>query len=95
MLEYHQEVKRIEEKHEMARFITTAERVGLIKGRQEGMQQGMQQGVAEVVIRALRRRFGVVAPAVISKIYQTDVDTLLSWEEKIAAAKVMEDIITE
>jgi hypothetical protein len=96
MLEYHQEVKRIEEEHEMARFITTAERVGLMKGRQEGMQQGMQrgqQGVAEVVVRALKRRFGAVDPMVISKIYQTDIDTLLNWEEKIATAKAVEDII--
>jgi hypothetical protein len=56
------------------------------------MQRG-QRGVAEVVIRALKRRFGVVAPAVIAKIYQTDIDTLLNWEEKIATAKVVEDII--
>lgn len=96
MLEYHQEVKRIEEEYEMARFITSAERVGLIKGRQEGMQQGMQRGqqvVAEMFIRALKRRFRVVSPAVISKIYQADIDMLLNWEEKIDTVRAVEDII--
>lgn len=50
----------------MARFITTAERVGMMKGRVEGryrvLQQGMQR-MAEIIIRILRLRFIFASPS--------------------------------
>jgi flagellar biosynthesis/type III secretory pathway protein FliH len=47
-------------------YITSVERMGIEQGLQRGMQQGIQQGVqqgmqqgqAEMVLRALTRRFG-------------------------------------
>lgn len=76
----------------MARFVTTAERVGMMKGRQEGRQEGLQQGISEMIIRILRRRFPTASPAIIAKIQKADIDTLLDWEEKIAVANTLEDI---
>jgi len=71
------------------RFITTPERVARIEGHQEGLQEGM----TEMLIRALRRRFGAVPPAVIAKIQRAGIDKLLSWEEKIATANSVTEVI--
>lgn len=84
MLKYHQELQRIEEEQPMARFITTPERVGMIKGR--------RQCAAEMIIRALRRRFNTVPPTAIEKIQQADIKTLFDWEEKIVTANTIEEI---
>ena len=97
MLEYQQAVHRIEEEQPMARFITTAERVGMWKGKEEGLQEGLRQGqevVVEMFMRALYRRFNTVPPVVIAKIQQAKIKTLLKWEEKISTANAIEDIFT-
>jgi predicted transposase YdaD len=98
MIEYEQEVEQLEEQA-MARFITTPERVGRIRGRQEGRQEGREEGLqegiqrmAELVIRILRRRFNSVPQFIIDKIQQADAEALLVWEEKIAAADKIEDV---
>ena len=51
-------------------FITSFERVGLEKGleqgrqegRQEGIQKGRQEGQTNLIVRMLKRRWGMLAP---------------------------------
>jgi hypothetical protein len=85
MIEYEQQIEQLKEK-KMARFITTPERVGRIRGRREGIQL-----MGELIIRILRQ-FGSIPLSLIAKIQQSDPETLSVWEEKIAAADKIEDI---
>ena len=58
------EVAELEEAEQMP-YITSVERIGMQRGLEQGMQQGMQQGVqqgqAEMVLRVLSRRFGMIS----------------------------------
>jgi hypothetical protein len=98
MIQYEQQVEQLEEQA-MARFITTPERVGVIRGRQIGLEEGLEKGLqkelkdmAELIIRILRRRFSAAPPSLIAEIQQADLETLFAWGEKIAAANKIEDI---
>lgn len=71
-LDFWQKLQEIEEEQHM-HYVTSVERIGIEKGIEQGMQQGMQQGIqigqAELVLRLMSRRFGVVSPRLIERIH--------------------------
>jgi len=66
-LDFWQQIQETEEEKRM-RYITSVERIGIEKGVQQGMQQGMQRGQADLVLRLLNRRFGVISPRLIEQV---------------------------
>ncbi len=89
-------------------YVSSIERIGFKKGKQQGMQhgkqQGMQQGVRQgmrqgmrqgestMLLRQMERKFGQVSEEVKQKIEAADSDTLLEWGEKIISASTTDDV---
>jgi len=51
------------------------------------------QGEKELLLRQLKRRFGVISDHYLAKINQADKDSLLLWGESILEAKTLADIL--
>ena len=68
---------------------------GMQQGIQQGMQQGMQQGEAALLIKLLKRRFGMIPSSCINSIQKADADTLLKWGERVFDAQKLDDIFEE
>ena len=89
-------------------YVSSIERIGFKKGKQQGMQHGMQQGVQQgiqqgkrqgmqqgestMLVRQMERKFGQVSEKVKQKIAAADSDTLLEWGEKILSAPTIDDV---
>ncbi|QEP44854.1 DUF4351 domain-containing protein [Ectothiorhodospiraceae bacterium BW-2] len=56
------------------------------------VQQGLQQGEANILIRQLKTKFGIVPGETMARIEQADADTLLHWSERILTAEKPEDL---
>ena len=61
------EIETLEESKKM-RYVTSVEKIGIAKGRQEGLHQGLEQGLEQGLLQGeskllrkqLERRFGVL-----------------------------------
>ena len=77
-------------------YVSSIERIGFKKGKQQGMQhgkqQGMRQGESTMLLRQMERKFGQVSEEVKQKIEEADSDTLLEWGEKIISASTIDDV---
>ena len=66
------------------------------RARDEGMQQGMRQGRVEgertVLERLLRRRFGLLSPAVAERLSQASASELETWAENVLDAETLGDV---
>ncbi len=67
---------------------------GREKGREEGREEGRVQGEAEVLLKLLQIKFGVVPDSYRQRIESADADTLLTWAERILTAETIEAIFT-
>ncbi|HVV69086.1 MAG TPA: DUF4351 domain-containing protein [Gammaproteobacteria bacterium] len=67
-------------------FVTTPERVGIMKG--------LQQGEATVLIRLLQRRFGQLSPEYLNQIQQASTDALLIWIDRVLDATSLEEVFS-
>ena len=71
---------------------------GVQKGRQEGLQkgrqEGRQEGEAQMLLRQLERKFGVLPDSRRQRILKADADTLLVWADRVLSADRWEDIVT-
>ncbi|MBX9578227.1 MAG: Rpn family recombination-promoting nuclease/putative transposase [Chthoniobacterales bacterium] len=68
---------------------------GLQKGRQEGRQEGLQEGEATLLIKLLKRRFGVDAvERYLMQIRQADSEQLSRWGENFIDAQSIEDVFS-
>ncbi|MGR9014602.1 MAG: Rpn family recombination-promoting nuclease/putative transposase, partial [Gammaproteobacteria bacterium] len=76
------EIETIEESKKM-QYVTSVERIGIAKGRQEGRQEGLQEGREEAEIEMLsimlRHRFGDLPDTTQSKLKQASEDQLKKW----------------
>ncbi len=79
-LEFQQDLQALEQELGMP-YITSVERMGIEKGREEGLQQGE----AKVLLRLLSRRYGTLSPALVSRLQQ------LTTEQLDTLADVMDD----
>ncbi|QEP43451.1 DUF4351 domain-containing protein [Ectothiorhodospiraceae bacterium BW-2] len=52
----------------------------------------VQQGEANILIRQLKTKFGMVPGETMARIEQADADTLLRWSERILTAEKPEDL---
>ena len=85
-IHYVQEIETIEQEKKM-QYITSVERIGIQKGRQEGE--------AAILMRLMQRRFGDIPAAYARRIKQADANTLLGLAEKILDAKNLSELFEE
>ena len=81
------EVERLERERQMP-YITSIERMGIEKGRQEGLQQGE----ALVLRRLLTRRFGPLPPWVEERLHNATVPDLERWADRVLDARRLNEI---
>jgi flagellar biosynthesis/type III secretory pathway protein FliH len=77
-----QEIEILEENEKM-QYVTSVERMGIAKGRQEGLQEGQQKGLlegeAEMLGLMLKHRFGELSDAVVNRLRHASEDQLKEW----------------
>ena len=89
------EIERLEEEGQMP-YITSVERIGVERGKQEGRLEGKQEGRLEGKQAMLRRqahaRFGALPDAVEAKIAAADEATLDAMADRVIVAATVEDL---
>ena len=90
-----EEIGTLEEVKQMP-YITSVERIGLRKGREEGLQQGLQpllqQGLQQMVIDALEVRFEEIPSLISESIHQTkDPDRLKALHRQAIRSRSLEE----
>jgi predicted transposase/invertase (TIGR01784 family) len=66
---------------------------GRKEGQQEGLRKGRMEGQAEVLLRLMARKFGVVTPEQRRRIAQADGETLLRWSEQVLFATTVDEAL--
>ena len=87
MIEYHEEVKRIEEEQTM-NYITTAERIGI----ERGMEIGHQKGEVALLTRQLIRRFHHIPDLTTCLPFKKRITTPSLWGERVLDAATLEEV---
>jgi hypothetical protein len=88
---------------EVARMTGFAERFiaqGMEKGLERGLEQGLEQGVtkgirqgeAQMLLRLLTLRFGVLPQSAHAQVESADADTLLRWSERVLTASTLDEV---
>ena len=85
--EFIQELCALEKENTM-QYVSSIERLGFKKGK----QQGMLQGESTMLFRLMERKFGHVSEEVKQKIEAADSDALLEWGEKILSASTIDAV---
>ena len=81
-----------EESSTMAGVIERARDEGMRQGMQQGMRQGRVEGERTVLERLLRRRFGLLSPAVAERLSQASASELETWAENVLDAETLDDV---
>ena len=90
-LEYHEAIERYETEDLKMAYITTAERIGIEKGR----VLGIEQGESALLLRQLTRKFKQVPDNYCEKIQKANSEMLLHWGERIVDRDTLEEIFAE
>ncbi len=85
------ELAQVEAETQMP-YITSIERMGIEKGRQQGLQEGFQQGEAFMLTHLLTRRFGPLPGWATSRLAQASREELEQWAERVLEAQRLEDV---
>lgn len=85
-LKYHQVLVEMEEEKRMS-YVTTAERIGIEKGKHQG------RGV--FLYQLLQQKFGSLTSAYLEKIEAADADTLLIWGARLLSANNLDEIFKD
>ena len=72
-------------------YVTSAERFGIEKGRQEGRQEGE----AALLKRLLARRFGALPDAVQVRLATATIDQLEEWAIKVLDAGSLDEVFEQ
>ena len=87
-IEYNDKVVLLEEEKKMP-YITTAERIGIRKGKIEGIKEGKIEGIELV----LEIKFGAAGLSLIDEIRKiSDIEKLTKLQEKVKKAKDIEEV---
>ena len=86
--DYHRCIQAIEEAEHM-QYVTTAERIGIQKGRKEGHKEGE----AAMLLRLIARKFGPPPETVRERITHADSETLLAWSDRILTAQTLDEVL--
>ena len=92
-IEYNNQIQALTEEKTMA-YITTAERIGMQKGREEGIQEGVRLAKEQLqvgrrereylfLLRLLERKFHTVPESYQQQLQAANTETLLYWGERI------------
>ena len=93
-----------EDSSTMAGVISRAREEGMQRGMEQGMEQGMQQGMEQgmqqgrvegervVLERLLKRRFGLLSPAVAARLEQASIADLETWADNLLDAPTLDDV---
>jgi len=82
--DYHRCIQALEEAEHM-QYVTTAERIGIQKGRQEGE--------VAMLLRQIARKFGPPSETVRERITHADSETLLAWSDRILTAQTLDEVL--
>jgi hypothetical protein len=97
------EIETIEESEKM-QYITSVEKIGIAKGRQEGRlegrlegrqegrQEGRLEGESKLLKRLLERRFGVLPTWVSDKLDSATEQDLETWAEAVLTAPTLDAV---
>ncbi|MBL8399596.1 DUF4351 domain-containing protein, partial [Accumulibacter sp.] len=81
-----QNIDLLEEQEQM-RYVSSVERIGIEKGR----EQGLQQGEALALQRLLRKRFGAIPPEISARIAAASLSEIEGWfDQAIEAGRIDE-----
>jgi methylphosphotriester-DNA--protein-cysteine methyltransferase len=62
------------------------------KGFMAGMEKGKAEGEAAMLVRLLKKKFGVIPEKYLQRIEEADAETLLMWGDEIVDAQTMNNI---
>jgi flagellar biosynthesis/type III secretory pathway protein FliH len=82
------------------RFIAQGLEQGLEKGLEQGLEQGIEKGVergirqgeAQMLLRLLTLRFGLLPQSAHAQVESADADTLLRWSERVLTASTLDEV---
>ena len=81
-----------EESTTMTGVIQRARDEGVREGIREGIREGRVEGERTVLERQLRRRFGLLSPAVVDRLHKASVADLEAWAENLLDARTTDDV---
>ena len=58
-------------------------------------EDGRQEGEAQVVLRLLRLKFGLLKPGIEDRVRSADSERLLVWAERVLTAGTLEDVLRD
>jgi predicted transposase YdaD len=76
-------------------YVTSVERMGIAKGRQEGRQEGLLEGEAKMLGLMLGHRFGDLSDAVVNRLKDASEDQLKEWLISAITAPSLEDVFKD
>ncbi|HSM28807.1 MAG TPA: DUF4351 domain-containing protein [Thioalkalivibrio sp.] len=78
------------------RFLENGRQEGLERGLEQGLargvEKGIRQGEAQMLLRQLALRFGVLPESAHAQVESADADTLLQWSERILTATTLDEV---
>jgi flagellar biosynthesis/type III secretory pathway protein FliH len=97
-----QEIETLEE-NETMQYVTSVERMGIAKGRQEGRQEGLQEGRQEGLLKGeakmlglmLGHRFGYLSDAVVNRLKDASEDQLKEWLISAISAPTLDAVFND
>ena len=84
------EIVEFEERHKMP-YISSIERIGEERGRQDGIQIGE----TKILMRQLQRRFGNVPDWASEKVAKADMSSLEEWSLRFVDAPTLDSVFTD
>jgi len=89
-----QEIEILEE-NETMQYVTSVERMGIAKGRQEGLQEGLLKGEAKMLGLMLGHRFGDLSDAVVNRLKDASEDQLKEWLISAISAPTLDAVFND
>ncbi|MBF0296202.1 MAG: DUF4351 domain-containing protein, partial [Magnetococcales bacterium] len=80
------------EENQAMPYITSVERIGMRKGREEGLREGMREGRVEILLRQMQRRFGAVPDDIRQRVASAQPEELDAWIDSIFDADSLQAV---
>ena len=78
------------------RFMEKGREEGLEKGMEKGLEQGIKKGIrqgeAQMLLRQMTSRFGVLPQSAHAQVESADADSLLRWSERVLTASTLDEV---
>jgi len=85
------EIQAYEEERHMP-YVTSVERMGVARGRQEGRQEGRDEGIREALRRVVRARFQTVPEALEQRIAEADRAALDRMLDRASVVQAVDEL---